>query len=543
MPPQAPSLFGVQQTSTPAMAPASSPQPAPTQQLNINNLPAGYSVAGSGGANQGQKMNINSLPSGYSVAGTNAPSQSQSQGGGILSTLFGGANKVLRTVQSVGAMAVGAGQKVIGKVTGNKNLSQSGSDLIAGANANQPQPVLPKGNVAGGALGQYLGQSETPLGYDSSGKKLSTGQGVKQAAGIGAQLAPYFFGGDALGKGVGWLSRLSASALGGASFFGGAEAQNPKSTAKSIAGQSLFGAATAPLVEAGVEGGAKALGGVINSVKNIVDPDVEEAFTRAIKPAKKNTGWANDIKSALPEIADTLNSKGVDVKNMTMDDLKDAIKDTKTRIWDKYEQMVSPNKHATIDVGPIADNIESGITKRMQTLYPDLADNVTKMADKYRKLGTMTLGDAEDFLQDANADLQSYYAKNKVGQKAAMQDPAISSTVKEAEGLRTALYSKLDDLTGEASAPIKKLYGSLTNIQNEVEGRAQVVARQAPASLQETIHTPLAVAKAIGSAARLDIGGVAEAAGQIGMSQAMKAANSTEGLIQKAFQKILENVP
>jgi hypothetical protein len=152
----------------------------------------------------------------------------------------------------------------------------------------------------------------------------------------------------------------------------------------------------------------------------------------------------------------------------------------------------------------------------------------------------MTLGDAEEFLQDANADLQSYYAKNKVGQKIAMQDPAISATVKEAAGLRDALYSKLDELTGDAAAPIKKLYGSLSNLQNEVEGRAAVVARQAPVSLQETIHTPLAIAKGIGSALRGDIGGLAESAGELGMSQAMKAANSTEGLIQKAFTKLLK---
>jgi len=122
----------------------------------------------------------------------------------------------------------------------------------------------------------------------------------------------------------------------------------------------------------------------------------------------------------------------------------------------------------------------------------------------------------------------------------AAADPEVAHIVKEAQGLRTALYAKLDEFTGGNSAQIKKLYGALSNVGNEIEERTQVYNRQAPASLQETIHYPWAIAKGAASLARGDIAGAAESAGQIAISKAMKEANSTDGLIRNAFTKLFK---
>ena len=42
------------------------------------------------------------------------------------------------------------------------------------------------------------------------------------------------------------------------------------------------------------------------------------------------------------------------------------------------------------------------------------------------------------------------------------------------------LYGKLNELTGADAAQIKKTYGALSNVQNEVTGRLNVNARQSP---------------------------------------------------------------
>ena len=67
----------------------------------------------------------------------------------------------------------------------------------------------------------------------------------------------------------------------------------------------------------------------------------------------------------------------------------------------------------------------------------------------------MGLEEAEDFLQSANNDLHTYYAKNKVGQQVAERDPSTGYVVAEAGQLRDSLYSALDNLTGPGAADLK----------------------------------------------------------------------------------------
>lgn len=412
--------------------------------------------------------------------------------------------------------AGGGAATALGAVTGNKTIEAVGKE--ATANAADKGPV---------DLG-YLG-------------KVAPLQGVKDAIGTGAEIGSYFVPGagvlDAsLGKGA--LEGAGAGALAGA----GSEAQKKNSDAGSITTSGFVGSilgAAAGTIPALVKGAKDTVG----AVKTILNPDAEDALTRAIKPGKNNVGFPTDLKTAIPEVADTLKLKGIDPGRMTIDDLNQAITDTKKRIWDQYEAQLSPNAHVTVDTKPIADAIRSTVTPRFEMLNPNAADNIKATADAYLAKKSITLGEAEDFLKEANGELHSYYAKNKVGQQVASTDPTVQHVVREAAALRDVLYSKLDELTGSKAGEIKKLYGSLTNVGNEVAGRAQVAARQAPASLQETIHTPLAVAKGIGSVARGDIIGAGESAAQIAMSRAMKEANSTDGLIRKAFSKVLTSAP
>lgn len=395
----------------------------------------------------------------------------------------------------------------------------------------------------------YLGKVR-PMGVDDNGNELSTGDAIKESIGTGAEIGSYFLGGGAVKEGVKDFAKASigqtvkqgikGGVISGGIGSAGAEATNKDSTATSIAGQGLMGSILVGATGGAVPLFAKSAQGVYSGVKNIVNPEIEAALTRAIKPGKNNVGFSDHLKLAVPEISDTLKLKGVDPAKMTINDLKDAVLDTKKRIWDAYEKVKSPNNHAQIDTTPIADKMKSTITPRFREQNPGLAQKIETAADTYNGR-ELSVGEIENRLQEANGELHSYYAKNKVSQQVAKSDPEIAHVVNEANGLRDLLYSKLDELSGGKSGDIKKLYGALTNIGNEVEGRAQVYNRQAPASLQETLNYPWAVAKGVGSVMRGDPLGAAESLTQIGISKAMKEGNSTDGLIRKAFTKASKN--
>ena len=395
----------------------------------------------------------------------------------------------------------------------------------------------------------YLGKVRA-MGFDDNGEKLDTIDQIKQAAGTGAEIGSYFVGGGAVKEGIKDFAKagigqvvkqgLKEGAMIGGTGAAGSEAAKKESTLGSIAEQGLIGTVLGGTTGAATPFLAKTAQGAYSGVKNIVNPEIESALTRAIKPGKNNVGFSDHLKLAVPEISDTLKMKGVDPAKMTINDLKDAVLDTKKRIWDAYEKVKSPNSHAQIDTTPIADKMKSTITPRFREQNPGLAQKIETAADTYNGR-ELSVGEIENRLQEANGELHSYYAKNKVSQQVAKTDPEIAHVVNEAEGLRELLYSKLDELSGGKSADIKKLYGALTNIGNEVEGRAQVYNRQAPASLQETLNYPWAVAKGLGSVVRGDPLGAAESLTQIGISKAMKEGNSTDGLIQKAFTKAAKN--
>ena len=130
-----------------------------------------------------------------------------------------------------------------------------------------------------------------------------------------------------------------------------------------------------------------------------------------------------------------------------VDDALNAVSIAKKGIWSQYAdklnaaQQAFPNapSMATIDGNQIADAMMGSIDKRTALQNPDLVERIQKVADTYRR--PMGLDESEDFLQSANNDLHSYYAKNKVGRQVAERDPSTGYVVAEADQLqRLALF-------------------------------------------------------------------------------------------------------
>jgi hypothetical protein len=391
-----------------------------------------------------------------------------------------------------------------------------------------------------GGKGTDNSVKQTPLGPV---KPITT---AREAAGVGLELAANAIGGGGVvgvGKGIakgavgqalktGAIQGAKAGVLAGA----GTGLQKDEATFGSVAKDAAIGGATG-----GILGGAlAAMPGIgigayrtVKGVKNFVSPEAAVALTKAIKPSANNTKFIPALKFVLPDIQETAELTGSKINNL--DTLSAAITTTKQRIWKTYESLLKPNQAAEIDGNEIADLIMSGINKRFASQNPGKIQRITQIAETYRK--PLSLQDAEEFLQDANNELHTYYAKNKVGQNAAAQDPEISYVLREAEALRKGLYAKLAELTGKDAAVLKSKWGALTNIQNEVIKRSNVAARQNPDSLAEQLSFASGVGDMLLNAGDMKFGTMAKGVGKIASARYLKNKNTPDALINTAFSK------
>ncbi|MFI5056895.1 MAG: hypothetical protein ACHQLQ_01810 [Candidatus Acidiferrales bacterium] len=304
--------------------------------------------------------------------------------------------------------------------------------------------------------------------------------------------------------------------------------------------------AGAPAVEggAGPEAGPQAPGGPgrIARTLGITDPPPNQLLTKAIKPLASNTGWDNAIAKAAPDMKAVESSLSGPISGI--DDALDAASIAKKGLWQQYAAKLEAAKQfapnapsiAAIDGNEIGDAMIQSIDKRTQLQNPGLVERITKVADTYRR--TMPVEEAEDFLQSANNDLHSYYAKNKVGRRVAQGDPEIGSTVAEADQLRDSLYSKLDELTGPGAADLKARYGALSNVEAELLRRKNVSARQQPETLAETIGMARSFGKIAAATLRGSPGQMLEGVQSLAAAKWLAARGRTDAMITRAFQAL-----
>lgn len=266
----------------------------------------------------------------------------------------------------------------------------------------------------------------------------------------------------------------------------------------------------------------------------------EQLAIKATKPRNSINDINGKLAQALPDARRAADTLGLKVDSL--DTAQKAVNQAKKDVWNEYQQRLEGNQSAEIDGNKVADAIEGTITKRFEQQNPAAAKAIREKADSYRR--TMTMGEAEDFLQDANNELNSHYAKTKVNQRVAARDSATAHTVAEAGALRDQIYGKLDELTGPGAADIKQRYGALTTLEDVLQRRVNVAERAAPESLIEQMGK-VDAAKQVGKGVFKIATGrpLAGAADIVGARQGLKAAtaartaNDSNFLISKSFEK------
>jgi hypothetical protein len=321
------------------------------------------------------------------------------------------------------------------------------------------------------------------------------------------------------------LGALRAGAVGGAqgAVKGAAEGNAVKEAEGGALGGALGGGAGEAIAEtAGAI--AKPL-----AEKFGVGSDAIDDATRGARPGKRNYNFAKDFERAAP-LMDKANAAN---PSKTIEEWADTTADARN---DLYKNQIEPlvDKHATEPLGglKIADGIRAEIPAAMKTFSPDEAKKMEELANQFLPGQTFQLQvkDAEDALQHFNAKLSSTGFWSKLpSERAALlkTDGTIAGLKAAGDSIRDELYGKLDELEpGSNVAELKKDYGALRNVENEIRGQVNVTNRQSPISLKE----------AVGMITGLGRGGLVGGA-MAALPMVDRYANSPEKLISRAVQK------
>lgn len=290
----------------------------------------------------------------------------------------------------------------------------------------------------------------------------------------------------------------------------------------------------------------KVTGAIADQLKGDTPPAL---LVRGIKPVSSATGFPETLDRSMPELKASEQQLGKPIE--TIDDLLAATKIAKQRVWSQWEQMAGPQRAmgSTVDLTPVADAIEASIPDKLKLENPQAAAAMMEMAAKYR--GRFPLQQAESFLKTSNAELDSYYAKYPTAKRtSAAANPEVAALDAQASAFRGAINNTLDDASGGAAPrEVKQRYGALLQMEEAAERRRITTMRQQPSSLSEQVskwsgYGKLARGgfKAAGalfsqnpSLAMSAVGDVAEGVTQQQIALMMKEAQSTNGLIKRAF--------
>lgn len=282
---------------------------------------------------------------------------------------------------------------------------------------------------------------------------------------------------------------------------------------------------------------AEATGKAVEKLDTAIygEPDSVTLMSKALKPTAPNLKFARDAHTALPEIKASEAAIGRPIA--TAEDMLEATLDAKKRVWAQREAITGNQGQRGISLEPVAEAIEKTITPRMKLHEPAKVEAIQAIADRYRGR-TFTIQEAEELLKGANAELDSYYAKNPAAQRVARDaNPDTAALNAEAGVLRDRIYNSLDEAGGgEGPRTLARRYGALMNMERELYRRINVANRQAPVSLGEQFGTIQAMGKlGVGLATKNPLS-VLEAFAMREAAKQMKELNTTNSLIERTFR-------
>jgi hypothetical protein len=320
--------------------------------------------------------------------------------------------------------------------------------------------------------------------------------------------------------------------------------------------------AAKPVVENARQGNyAKAAGNATGILASAYTPEAAEAGASAVKSAAQSVtkvdpvsamtkalgryahaNFQQSLKTAMPEIKAAEQTIGP-IENI--DSLIDGIRLAKRRIWNQYESLLGESQ-AAIDGGKIADAMMGAIDDRTLRQKPNVVAQIKRKADTYRNspvyqiLGTtrkLSIQEAEEYLHGANAELDTYYAKNPAARRvSAKGDPNVAAVAAEADALRNAIYDAIDK--GGLPAELKRKYGALVDLEQQAYRRKNMATAQMFDDLSQQISKWSAVGRMVKGGLTFNLPEFISGGSEILASKWLKEQQAINGLIKKAFQQL-----
>ncbi len=205
-------------------------------------------------------------------------------------------------------------------------------------------------------------------------------------------------------------------------------------------------------------------------VTSAVLPKSASAVDRVVAATNPPTKTAGDFlqhaQSAVPELQKMIDSGMTSPRDLA--GVKLLTEQAGEKLENTFQSTLDPVRDVKLDTTPVADAIESKITRYVEQKYPDIAEKIRENASFYRDK-QMTLGELDDFRRGINGELESFYTKNNLNRAAALKDPTVAHQVAEADAIRDLEYNTLREQTGADMKSLKRLQGSIRDIHDAAE--------------------------------------------------------------------------
>lgn len=276
------------------------------------------------------------------------------------------------------------------------------------------------------------------------------------------------------------------------------------------------------------------VGGAVNQIVPKTPYNFQQLLGKAIRPSIKNVDQLETAISALqPDLQAALSGN-----KQTLDSVQQAVSEMRKSVWNQ-SQKLKPNASQMVNGKDIHEAILSSISPRTKMIYPEIAQAVEKRAKNYLVLDKegnivgskqIPINDAEQFLQEAHADLDPYYNKSPFQQATNIRSSAdVAATNAETDALRKAIHGQLADPT------LRQKYGFLSSLDQQLQRRQAQVSISALNDLPDRMTKTAAawgLTKAVLKADPQEAAGVLAGYAQ---NASLKAKNSPDWLLNKAF--------
>ena len=429
-------------------------------------------------------------------------------------------------------------------------------------------------------VGETLAPSEGVKAFDP----MTETHGTAEAVGSGLEGLAEFAAGDEALEGVAKGARLVAMAKKFPAVAHALEmAEKSKVLSKIMTGAGkgavvggaqgvVKGAAEGKAAEEGAAGAvgggaggalgesASALAGIVAKRFGVGTTAAEDAIT-GIKPKKRNYKFAENFQTAAPRMdAEEQLTPG----KKTVEEWADIAEDARKKLWtDEIQPLVDQHKNVPLDGDAIANSIRAAIPDTMKQYSPAEAKKIEDLANQWTSGGGMGhqamavpahntfVGNAEAALEHYNALVgkTGYWEKSPSVRADLMKtDGELAGNMATANAIRDELYGKLDAFekarvqglptypaqgTPAATVParniqqLKKEYGALRNVEDEMRGRINVAGGQSNMSFTEGIGLILGIGT----------GDMRKLVGTFGIPMLARQASLPEKAIARAVQK------